>query len=254
MSVLTALIGTGCQLGTNNENEAHGAPKLPSENSMTLPAFELGNSSTLAKTTVNRSHVGFAYLGVTYWTGATKLALASPVYLFHLAHSASPEALEDGSGFKWVLKNGVNEAVLTGQPSAGSSKWTMTVSNEKLTNFIWFDGTSSDQGKTGEWMFYNHETPETQSELFKFSYELSSSKEDVRAEIVGTSHEDFGNYLHWKTSGHLRSLEAYNAKKPEKVLVDWNMVNESGAITNLTENTKYCWDTNYKQHQNVTCE
>jgi hypothetical protein len=254
LTVLMVLL-SNCSLDkTTGPVEAGDPPELPPASSMTIPSFN--GQDGLAKQHKAESNfaVLFSSVAVGYWTLTVQLALVQPVVLFALAHSTQPEPLPDNSGWVWTIGNLKYQARLVGKVEQDSVRWSMIVTGGNLVDYKWFDGTATITGKSGYWTFYdtaavNGEYPG----FYRFEYEIGDPIEQVKASVVKQDDPDYGCFLKWAADGDDRSFEAYDAKKPETVLISWDAVTEAGSVENLTTGEKYCWDTKENGQVDIPC-
>jgi hypothetical protein len=249
-----ALIGT---IGCNNINPVgdagQDAPSLPPAASMTIPEF--GSADGLGKSALPETHFAstLAYLAVSYWTTTVQLALLQPAMLFKICHSTQPSPLPDNSGWVWkVSDNNGFSAELTGRVENDQVQWTMSVSGENLSNFVWFTGASVITGRQGSWTFYDTVGGGTPS--IRFTYELTDAQNTVNVMVIDENSAGKGSYLQWTERGNDMSFEAYGAEKNEKFLIAWNKISEAGSISNLITGEKYCWDTKQNGHVDIACQ
>lgn len=257
-AIAVVLMSVGCGKDVVVGPSQYSKPTLPSEASMTIPnpSF-LNNSSNLAKKAQTNSAiaVGVAYWAVVYWTSTVRAALVVPTALFVLAHSAQPTQLPDKSGWQWVIGNSAYNATLVGRVAEDSVRWSMTVSGGNLSNFKWYEGTSTITGSSGYWTFYDTASVNgAYSADLRFSYNITGiNNGQVKVEVINPIDTSFGSYLQWTSNGTAKSFTANDAKKQEVVLIQWDEVTEAGFIQNVTKNEKYCWDTKQNNHADITC-
>jgi hypothetical protein len=251
-SLMMSFIGcTGFSLGPKQA----GAPSLPSETTMSIPS--LGSSSQgLAKhsaTADTSSSFIIAYLAVSYWTLTVQAALFEPVALFKICHRTQPKALDDNSGWKWVVADNGFSATLVGRVEGDSVRWSMTVSGGVLSNFKWFDGTSTITGYNGYWTF--HDTAAGNPGVIRFAYNVAGYQEgNVTVSVINPASADYNSYLSWTSNGLNKSFEAYSSKTGEKYLISWNDLSEAGSIENVVTQQTWCWDSKVNNHRNIACQ
>jgi hypothetical protein len=245
------LLAIGCTTTTLGPSEAN--PQLPPASSMAIPQM---GSQGMAKQSAVESNNAFAiaYYAVSYWTLNVRLALLEPATLFVLAHNAEPKPLDDNSGWQWLISNGQFSATLVGRVSGDSVRWSMTVNGGSLQDFTWYTGTSTITGKNGSWTFYdtslvNGEHPAT----IRFDYSVGSPTESVKVSVVNPADTSYGCYLLWTAAGSEKTFEAFDAKKPETILIGWNDVTEAGYLQNVTTGEKACWGSKETGHADIVC-
>lgn len=256
-SVGMALMAIGCTKSSIGPVQS-GAPTIPSEATMQIP--QLGeDAGALAKATANDSAAySLAKAAVVYWTLTVDLALVKPVALFKICHSTQPKPLDDKSGWKWTVADGGYSATLVGRIESDSVRWSMTVSGGSLSNFKWFDGTSTITGSNGYWTFYD--TTSSHPAVIRFSYNISAAYYgDITATVVNPSDANYNSYLKWTSSGTDKYFEGFDAVTNKQYTIYWNAASGAGSIQerNLTtaELVKYCWDTTLNNHRDLgTCQ
>ena len=268
LSVMIVLMSIGCdqkvtgltEVPTEGPTEVQlsDAPALPPEATMSIPDMggDGGGTKRSAKpiATYSKINIGIATLAVGYWTGVVKLALIKPVALFILTHSVNPVPLPDNSGWQWSVSNCNYTATLISKEQGDSIYWAMNVTGGGLTNYTWFDGTSTKDGKSGRWTFYNvSSSGGTNAAVYKFTYELTDSTEDVKVQVVDKENDAFKSYLQWIAEGNMRTFRGYNSQKEETIIIEWNMVTEAGSIKNLRTGNQFCWDTKNSNHRDIAC-
>jgi len=220
---------------------------------MTIPEF--GSANGLGKSAAPETHFAatLAYLTVSYWTVTVQLALLQPAMLFKICHSTQPTPLPDNSG--WVCRVSDNKgfsAELTGRVENDQVQWTMSVSGGTLSNFVWFTGTSVITGREGSWTFYDTASGGTPS--IRFDYYMTDARNTVTVTVIDERNAGNSSYLEWAERGNDMSFEAFDAGKNEKFLISWDKFTETGSISNLTSNEKYCWDTKQNGHVDIACQ
>lgn len=228
-------------------------PELPPAASMEVPEF---GPSGAAKQMNSASKVNatLAYIAVAYWTGTVRLSLALPRGLFAMALTATPTLLPDSTGWQWHVSDGQNSATLTGSQQGDSIFWSMRVTNQKLTDFEWFTGTSGFEGRSGTWSF-NPPADASDEGEYRFSYAFSSlTSGKIKAENLDPKSDRYLGYLEWSLDGSSRTFEAYSPKKDTTWRIDYDALSQAGSVTNQTTGHKACWDTRDNGHQDIACD
>jgi hypothetical protein len=252
-------MGFNCKSPTGSGGPVPVKPVLPSEKSMTMPAF-ISTDSDLNKTSASSTHVAvtLACGAVVYWTVAANLALLVPRTLFVLTLTlGQASALDDNSGWQWKVNNNQGDSArLTGQVSGDSVRWNMYVTNKTLKNFLWFKGTSTITGNSGYWIFNDS----TNAAALKFAYtRVDLSTGSVKAEVVKTGDPALGSYLEWSAAGDARTFVAFdnntqtNTKAPITYTITWSYLTEAGSISVPKTGEKYCWDAKANKHVDIPC-
>jgi hypothetical protein len=249
--VLAALLlsmQTGCVLG----DKAYDGPEVPKASTMTIPPFGETSTAKISAQSQTKSNFNLAGGVVFFWTVTTAIALLPPVVCFGIVHSTEPE--ETDEGWKWEVSNtdaqGVDHsAVLTVKEVGDKAHWTMSVTNKKFTNHVWFTGISSQDAKTGSWTFYDSLT----TAVFLFEYQDTDAEDKVRAEVIDSNLPEFGNYIEWSAEEDRRTFLARNELKDETWDISWSYIDGSGYIYDVLRQNKVCWDTKANGQLNVLC-
>lgn len=251
LALISSLLFMNCNTAPD-EQAISTPPQIPALSTMVIPSLEnpTGAKRAAAESVSGLNHGG-AVLAIGFWTGVVAVNLAAPVILFEAARNAQPIRLPDSSGWQWVLSHGGHSALLTSRPMNGKYAWTMTVTGMGKSNFTWFTGLSSGDGKSGDWTF--NDVADNQAE-YRFTYALESATEVIKAEVVDADDKARGSYLMWKTAGHLKSFEGFDAEINQMTLIDWNAVTGAGMSRNLLTGNSYCWDTKYNGHADIPCK
>ncbi len=251
--ITSALILMHCNTAPENVTLKQ-APALPSMASMTLPGLPktavakksaeiVGNGSQL--------NVAMAYYSNLIWSTVVAANLAGPVLLFDAAHKTEGTMLPDSSGFQWVIFQGEYHALLTAKLKSGNINWSMNlVSGNGMAAFTWFTGTSTLDGRSGDWTFFQYSDKMPQHHLV---YDIADSLIDVKAEIVEKGSENFGSYLHWNFGPKIYTLDGYGAKDKGSSLITYNHLNGAGKIEDRKNNNSYCWDTQIANYVDIPC-
>jgi len=266
LTTAAVLITTGCANWSMNPSSAKDIA-LPTEKSMEMPAFAIASqpSGALQKSTGTAEPTYFAatiaYTAVVFWTTVVQANLYTPVELFKLVHRyGKAEDLPDQSGRQWTVTdaNSGFSAALTGKIAQDSVRWSMSVSGGTLTDFVWYEGTSTITGKSGYWVF--HDTAEGYPAVFKISYDVNidgETKGGVVLSVIDQANVNYGNYIKWSWDGTARAFETYDVANDkgvsEKYLISWDAVSEAGSIENLIDNQKYCWAEKSLNHMDIQC-
>lgn len=158
----TLLLVFGCK---KNDD----APSLPPAKSMTIDFSDFVTSNKSAIIGLENKGGNLAtninwYLASTtasFWNLLLTVNLIVPVASFAKAMDNKPVYLENK---KWQWKYSVPvvgstyNARLTGEIESNDVRWKMYISKDgagSFAEFLWFDGTSALDGKSGQWILYH---------------------------------------------------------------------------------------------------
>lgn len=158
LSLLLAILFAGCKKDKGDP------PVLPPEASMLIDFsnFDIGKKSAempAFKGTENSSWE-FAAIAAGTWKLIMAGTLLVPVKSFQLVIDQQPEYVSEKT-WQWTYSPTIAQvsykARLTGQIGDANVIWKMYVTKEGtggFTDFLWFEGTSAFDGKSGKWTLY----------------------------------------------------------------------------------------------------
>lgn len=154
--LLGFLILTSCE----NKDLARTAPEIPPVETMVI---DFGNMTDLNKSAATtKINWGYSALNVGIWSAIIGTTFAVPVAAFKAAFGQQPTVVSD---LIWQWEYSVDgftseyHARLVGElESASKIKWEMFISKTGINSFdefLWFEGTSNIDGKSGQWILYH---------------------------------------------------------------------------------------------------
>jgi len=195
--------------------------------------------------------------------------LAVPVLSFHLAINRDPVYLEDKM-WQWSYQTNVftdtYKARLTGQIRTSNVEWNMYITKQGGTgtfeNFLWFTGTSSLDGKSGQWKL-NH-SPQFREPVLQIDWEKTGAEvgkitctyvrtlNNARlADPFKTSYIEYGKKT--GTYDSYYTIYYYNGADFSNMAVEWSSTGRNGHVMCediFTDTEWHCWDANYV---NINC-
>lgn len=154
--MLGVLIFTSC----DNKDLARTAPDIPPVETM---VFDFGNMADLNKSAhATKINWGYSALNVGIWSGIIGTTFAVPVAAFRAAFGQQPTVVSDLI-WQWEYSvegftNQYNARLVGELESASKIKWEMFISKSGINpfdEFLWFEGTSNIDGKSGQWILYH---------------------------------------------------------------------------------------------------
>ncbi len=255
------------------------APSLPPAKSMTI---DFTNFATPTKS----ANIGFEnnagavttninwFLASTtagIWNLLLTVNLVVPVAAFNKAIDNKPVYLENK---KWQWQYSVNvvgstyNARLTGQVESNDVKWEMYISKDGVgafTEFLWFEGTSALDGKSGQWILYHSKLFQepllqidwtvTGKEVGNIKYTYVRDLKDNRTtDMFKNSYIQYG--LTSATLNAFYNIHFNNSTTTsdfKDVYIEWNTTSHNGHVkaAHYYQDTNWhCWDGN---GADVTC-
>jgi len=227
----------------NTGTKSFQQPDLP-KSSTAAPNFNWSVAATIA--------------GV--WNTLIAVNLAIPVAAFKEALTKKPSYLDNK---KWQWKYSVNvlsatyTARLTGQISSTGVKWEMYISREGaggFAEFLWFEGTSASDGKSGQWIFY--QSREEQVPVLRIDWQIKNNEvASIKYTYIKTGSPMKDSYIEYGlTTGDLNAFynvhyyESTSMMKFVDVEIQWSTTGHHGKIKApdfFGDNLWHCWDSNY---------
>jgi len=194
------------------------------------------------------------------WNTLLAVNLAVPVAAFKEALTKKPSYLDNK---KWQWKYSVDvlsatyTARLTGQISSTGVKWEMYISREGtggFAEFLWFEGTSAPDGKSGQWILY--QSREEQVPVLQIDWQIKDNEvASVKYTYIKTGSPMKDSYIEYGlTTGDLNAFynvhyyESTSMMKFIDVEIKWSTSGRHGRIKApdyFGDNLWHCWDSNY---------
>jgi hypothetical protein len=241
-------------------------PVLPPRESMMIDFSNFDTQSKSARLTsdtkgTENSNWDYAAVTALTWKTIINTSLAVPVASFKLAIDQSPSWVSEKT-WQWsynVPVGGITyKARLTGQIRSTDIEWKMYITKEGTggyTDFLWFEGTSNNDGSGGQWTIY--ESNANPVEMINITW----TKTGASVGMVKYTYVKTGNfkdsYIEYGLTGN--ALNAYykihyfNGVKFSDVDIEWSTTNHNGRIRSLDylgDTNWYCWNEN---KINITC-
>jgi hypothetical protein len=267
-----AMLFVGCKKTDNTLS-------LPPANSMTIDFsnFTTPNKSAFigfenkGSAAVTNANWFLAATTAGFWNLLLTVNLIVPVTSFKAAIDTKPALIGDK---KWEWKYTANvvgatyNARLTGEIRSSDVKWEMYISKDgagAFTEFLWFDGTSALDGKSGQWILYHSKL--FQEPLLQIDWTVSGKdigsikytyirdlKDNRTKDWFKTSYIEYG--LKSQTLNAFYNIHFNNsttASDFKDVYIEWNTTAHNGHIkaAHYYQDTNWhCWDGN---GVDVTC-
>ncbi len=193
------------------------------------------------------------------WNTLISLNLAIPVAAFKKAISTKPAYLDNK---KWQWKYNVEVlaatyiARLTGQIKSSEVKWEMYISREGVggfAEFMWFEGTSAVDGKSGYWILYQSHLE--QVPFLRIDWEVTDTKiGSVKYTFIKEGSPLKDSYIEYGlTTGNLDAFynvylyDTESLKKFVNVNIQWSTTGHYGRVKApdfFGDSDWHCWDEN----------
>lgn len=263
------LILSSCE----SENDKNQAPVIPPLSSMVIDFDAFSTELKSSQTAV--THRNFVAAGVTIatWNHVLASILVVPVKAFHHSFESTPVYIGENA-WQWSYNVDVlgitHNARLVGTIRENDVKWEMFITRggiAPLNNFLWFEGTSALDRKSGQWRLNNG--PVNPGEVLRVDWQKSGDKvgqvkytymfaaaTDRADQLTVGSNLTFG-----LTTNQLNAFYniVFNTRdrvgQPDlTVNIEWSTAGKQGRIMapHFFQNPNWhCWNS---QRQDVICE
>lgn len=141
------------------EETSKTAPELPPAETMIVDFSQFGNTEKSAA--LEKSNWLYSAATVGIWNGIIGITFAVPVAAFKSAFNHHPGQVDD-STWEWQYTvDGFTSqytARLVGELQSNQVNWEMYITKTGINSFdefLWFEGTSAADGKSGQWILYH---------------------------------------------------------------------------------------------------
>lgn len=244
-------------------------PVLPPATSMTI---DFSNFTSLVKSAETRSVKGennsaweFAAVPVVFWKYVVNTILYIPVASFKVTIDQNPVYVAEKT-WEWkystTIENINYQTRLNGQITGNEVKWKMYITKQNgFTDFLWFEGTSALDGKSGQWILYqDNENPNVKILQIDWSAIDGSTIPHVTYTYVKEGFNS-GNFIEYGplsvTGSQYNSFYKIKyshalTEKTYSIDVEWNSGTKKGRVKSpdYLLGEWYCWDSN---RINVSC-
>lgn len=258
--LISLLIFTACEKDPDEKK----APEIPPVETFYIDFGEMANTNKSAES--GKTNWIYSATTIGAWNIITWSKLAIPVAAFKSAINQTPEVIDDVTWtWQWTYTiegfNNEYTARLIGKlETASGVKWQMYVSkngeDNSFEDFLWFEGTSDTDGKSGNWIVYHSpgyneriiliDWTKESEEIGEITYSYVRKLNDLRLPdefngstlTYGLQDSELDAYVHFHT---------YNAQKDAFVdtEIEWNRSDYSGHIKAehfFNDTDWHCWD------------
>ncbi len=261
--VLAAILALALLAGCSDDNPTlpgqsqEQAPTLPDPGMLTMDLHFFDGGKALDKAFGQQNFYN-AYLRAVIVSAATELILAPPIAAFSLALHTTPTPQSDGSWlwiYTWSRDGDEARIRLRGAlAGADSVAWELRVTfdegGQHFENELWFDGTTTDDGNTGHWTFYDFKQDGSPA-----VGELDWRGEDAdhaQLRLAALAGDDAGDSITFTADGDERRIDYVDAPEAQTWYVRWNEADGTGSlqVPDYNGGQEACWD---EQQFDVEC-
>ncbi len=248
LPALLIVLLAGCEADTTapiDNSEPAEAPVLPNADALNLDLsfFDAGADGSKA----SRWNFFNAYLRAVVVSAMTHIVLAPPVAAFSVALHSIPSLQEDGSWI-WVYTHvdGQEELQirLRGLAVSNGVQWEMRVSSSgagaPIENELWFEGTTRDDGRFGDWTFYDFNLA---GDPAVSRVQWSDGEYVILSGLYG---QHAGDVLEYHDNGVENSIDFTEGTTDNQWYIRWNDRDGSGSlmVPDFNNGEPACWDEN----------
>ncbi|MFW6371703.1 MAG: hypothetical protein ACOC10_10930 [Bacteroidota bacterium] len=245
------------------------APVLPPAETMAIDFSKFG--LTEKSVAMLRSNLFYAAKTVGVWNVIMGTTFAVPVAAFKKAIDHEP-VNTGNSTWQWqyTVEGFTSQytARLTGKLEASQIKWEMHISKEGVDSFdefLWFEGTSNPDGKSGQWVLYHSAAyPEKTVQVdwkkedvevgeIKYSYVREKNNQGENEAFKGSTLTYGLQDAHFDVYVNVHACDIQTQQFAD-TNIEWNRTGFAGRVKSekyFTDTNWHCWDS---QGYDAECE
>ncbi|HKI88647.1 MAG TPA: hypothetical protein VKA38_06440 [Draconibacterium sp.] len=247
------------------KNEIVQAPTIPPAETMVIDFGKLANANKSAPIAENdlvtKTNWLFAASTVGIWNIIIGTTFAVPVAAFKASFSQIPSKINNTWEWKYSVDGFTSQysARLVGTLQTSQVKWEMYISKtgvDSFEEFLWFEGTSALDGKSGQWILYHSaDFPEktVQIDWQKEGDKIGNVKYSYVRDLNNERQSDNfnGSYLIYglqdQTFDAFVTVHAYNFQTENftDTSIEWSRSDFSGHVKAeqyFNDTAWHCWD------------
>ncbi len=237
-------------LGCSKKEEEPAAPEIPPSGIFDMDLSLFGEATAaMERSVLDVEHCedfDTAAAIVIVWTTLTQITFLIPRLAFAFAIAQDP-TYEGDLTWRWTLGNiEGNNTSLYAQLISDSVQWDMKVTNDSLTDFLWYTGRCNTAATGGWWQFNFADSTHSETPALWVGWERSSDADTnaslTIANIVPES-EDNGDTLGYSIDGTIATVWINNiaGEKAGRWNIVWDREEHWGSIE-YPEGNRGCWD------------
>ncbi len=240
---VAVIIGIACS-NTEPEAEEPANPDVPPQASMRICMTTFPGAETRALETC--PHFNTAAIIVGVWVTVTEAVFVIPRLAFALALT-QPPVYEGDSTWSWTLGPAdTNNVQLRAHLMASDSvDWSMTITNNELDNFLWYNGRCDFHADGGWWRFYDANLPADSNDVLEVAWEKDDDDTTAHFRVVNINifGEDYGDTLLYQLDGTIAQIDIHDVMGTQ--IDDWSIswdINEKFGQIISPDDSSGCWD------------
>ncbi len=239
------------------------SPILPPAESMKIDVsyFQKGNlDKTAGMLTKNNFFNASVRVGVI--NVAVVVTMSVPTAVFAAAASNQPVWDSDDLKFHWIYTLTYNQltfkADLAGwlDTKSGEAVWEMYITsnatNPKLDKFLWYEGRSKLDNKSGWWLIYDSQKPSERRYLLRLDWSIKGTENILTFKNVTVGNEGENDLLTYWVNAAEREITFWDNSTKQTLEIYWELTKGTGYLIAPDYNSgqKACWD---ESQNDVAC-
>ena len=255
LMILVAINFSGCSEADNSPSEVSEvqAPVLPDTEQLKFDFSFFDPADGLEKSSGQYDNFFNAYLRTVVLDVMARLVLAAPVEAFSNAVNTVPTAMDDGSWrwtYDWQIHGERVGIVLVGTPAVDVVQWELKLVPDGSTiEYLWFSGTTTDNGEQGHWIFLDLEDDE-----FPVCGEVSwgNGSNGRFLQFTDREPESNGDSLTFYDNDPEFRIEFTQGQGNDTSYIQWHAEGDGSLkVPDYNDGQPACWDT---YQQDVECQ
>lgn len=254
-----SLLLVSCSDNSTGSNEQE-PPQLPPASSMQtdFSTFNAANQKQVAADQTSATTNFYTALSAAMMAKSViELNVAIPKAIFSHAEGVKPELNGDGQ-WEWSYSTSANGMSfgtrLTGVVNNNNKvDWKMYINVDspsyKASDFLFFEGTTTLDGKQGTWTYYDLSQPDQQVKISRIDWTIESdTSKTLTLEVLSNRNDRQGDTITYTLDGSVKTVTFLDVSTDETTEIQWNEDTKAGYIVspNYNGGVKSCWDQNFQ--------
>jgi hypothetical protein len=245
---LLVVLFTSC-----NKNEIPPVPVIPPESSFSM---DFNNFQNEKSTNFLLENWLYSVLSVSFFNTISATHMVVPTAAFKASFTQTPAYIGEQT-WQWSYQFPVIGATYTARLNGitekkNSVRWEMYIDkagSNGFTNFLWFQGTSTDSTQAN-WTIY--ENPTSPSTVLEIDWETNAdqTQSNLKYTYVSSSDEDADSFIEFGKDPNLglnRFYTIYMAKSNIDINIEWDSTERNGRVkspNHYKDEIWHCWNKN----------
>ena len=241
-----SLIAVSC-----SKDEEETPPTVPPSSVFSMNFSNFDTTGALLRTTMDSTrcpHFDTAVVVVTVWSVITQALFILPQLAFVLAASQQP-VYEGDKKWRWTFGNvQSNNISLYGTIVSDSVLWEMKVTNQDISDFLWYDGKCDLNALGGWWRLNQDDGTHNEEPALWVKWQRASQQQRASLLLANIIQGDanYGDSVSYVISGSIATASFKDVGSPRdgRWTITWDTTMHYGSIM-YPESTESCWDDSF---------